>query len=142
MAKTALKPQEWTPRGPFSLGIKSGNMVFLAGQIPQDNDGNPIAPGDVKAQTRDVIGKIETILAEAGMTLDDIVSKTVYLQSLADYGEMNEVYSSRFKHDSPARATIRADLAGKGLTVSNDQIVDSGEEQMGPAPGGARYAPS
>ncbi len=117
MAKTALQPKEWTPRGPFSLGIKAGNTIYIAGQIPQDNDGNPIAPGDVKEQTRVVIGKIEAILAEGGMTLDDVVSTTVFLQSLADYDEMNEIYSSRFKAPFPARATVRADLAGKGLLV-------------------------
>ncbi|MFC4271287.1 deaminase [Sneathiella chungangensis] len=126
MAKTALKPKEWTPRGPFSLGVKAGNMIFIAGQIPQDNDGNPFAPGDVKEQTRVVIGKIKTILAEGGMTLDDVVSTTVYLQSLADYDEMNEVYSSMFKPEYPARATIRADLAGKGLLVEISAIAVKG----------------
>ena len=105
MTKTILQPKEWIPRGPFSLGTKVGNMVFIAGQISQDNDGKAIGLGNVM--------KMQLILAQANMTLDDVVSTTVYLQNLSDYAGMNIVYSEFFKHDFPARATVRADLAGK-----------------------------
>ena len=57
------------------------------------------------------------ILDEAGMTLDDVLQTTVYLQSLDDYAGMNEIYSARFQEPFPARATVRADLAGAGLLV-------------------------
>jgi reactive intermediate/imine deaminase len=117
MAKVILQPKEWTPRGPFSLGTKVGNMVFIAGQISQDNNGKAIGPGDVKHQTKVVIEKMRLILAQANMTLDDVVSTTVYLQNLSDYAGMNVIYSDFFKHDFPARATVRADLAGEGLLV-------------------------
>ncbi len=70
-------------------------------------------PGDAKAQTRVVIEKMRLILAEAGMTLDDVMSTTVYLQDLADYAAMNSAYIEFFKKDFPARATVRADLAGE-----------------------------
>jgi 2-iminobutanoate/2-iminopropanoate deaminase len=117
MAKVILQPKEWTPRGPFSLGTKVGNIVFIAGQISQDNDGKAIGPGDIKHQTKVVIEKMRLILAQANMTLDDVVSTTVYLQNLSDYAGMNVVYSEFFKRDFPARATVRADLAGEGLLV-------------------------
>ena len=119
--KKALQPKKWIPRGPYSLGTQLGNFVFLSGQIAQDNDGKAIGT-DVKAQTTVVIDKIEQILAEAGMGLDDVMSTTVYLQSLSDYGAMNEVYRSRFKGVMPARATVRADLAGEGLLVEISAI--------------------
>ncbi|MDO8863780.1 RidA family protein [Haliea sp. E1-2-M8] len=122
MAKKILKPKNWIPAGPFSLGTQVGNLAFLAGQIPVENDGSTIGVGDVKAQTEVVIDKIEEILAEAGMGLPDVVSTTVYLQSLSDYAAMNEVYSKRFGGDFPARATIRADLAGEGLLVEISAI--------------------
>lgn len=117
MSKKVLQPKKWIPRGPYSLGTQIKNMVFLSGQISQDNEGKVIAPGDAKAQTRCVIEKIQLILAEAGMTLNDVVSTTVYLQNLSDYAAMNEVYIEFFKKDFPARATVRADLAGEGLLV-------------------------
>jgi 2-iminobutanoate/2-iminopropanoate deaminase len=120
--KKALQPNKWTPRGPYSLGTQLGNLAFLSGQIAQDNDGKAIGAGDVRAQTTVVIDKIEQILAEAGMGLDDVMSTTVYLQSLADYPAMNEVYSARFRGVMPARATVRADLAGEGLLVEISAI--------------------
>jgi reactive intermediate/imine deaminase len=117
MAKAILQPKEWIPRGPFSLGTKVGNMVFIAGQISQDNDGKTIGSDDVKHQTRVVIEKMRLILAQASMALDDVVSTTVYLQNLSDYAGMNIIYSEFFERDFPARATVRADLAGEGLLV-------------------------
>ena len=117
MSKKVLQPKAWIPRGTYSLGTQVGNMVFISGQISQDNDGKAIGPGDAKAQTRVVIEKMQLILAEAGMTLDDVVSTTVSLQDLADYAAMNSVYIEFFKKDFPARATVRADLAGEGLLV-------------------------
>ena len=119
--KKALQPKKWIPRGPYSLATQLGNMVFLSGQIAQDNEGKAIG-ADVKAQTGVVIDKIEQILAEAGMGLDDVMSTTVYLQNLSDYAAMNEVYRSRFKGVMPARATVRADLAGEGLLVEISAI--------------------
>jgi len=126
MPKKVLQPKEWIPRGPYSLGTQVGNLAFVAGQISQDNDGKLIGPGDVKAQTRVVIEKIQQILAGAGMTLEDVVSTTVYLQNLSDYKEMNEAYAALFKKDFPARATVRADLAGEGLLVEIAAIAARG----------------
>lgn len=122
MTKKLLKPKNWIPAGPYNLGTQVGDLAFLSGQIAQANDGEVIGAGDVKAQTHVVIDKIEEILAEAGMGLDDVVSTTVYLQTLDDYAVMNEVYSSRFESEFPARATVRADLAGDGLLVEISAI--------------------
>ncbi len=55
------------------------------------------------------------ILSDAEMSLDDVVSTTVYLHSLSDYEAMNEIYSTRFSNPYPARATVLADLAGEGF---------------------------
>lgn len=126
MPKKILRPKNWIPAGPYSLGTQIGNFAFLSGQIAQANDGSVIGAGDAKAQTEVIIDKIEEILAEAGMGLADVVSTTVYLQSLSDYKAMNEVYSARFKSDFPARATVRADLAGEGLLVEISVIAARG----------------
>ena len=122
MTNKDLQPTKWVPRGPYSLGVQLGNMVFLSGQIAQDNEGNAIGAGDVREQTRVVIRKIKDILALSGMGLDDVVSTTVYLQSLEDYKAMNEIYSAEFGKPFPARATVRADLAGDGLLVEISAI--------------------
>jgi reactive intermediate/imine deaminase len=118
MAKKILQPVlRKPPRGPFSLGTQVKNLVFVAGQVSQDADGNVLHRGDVRAQTREVIERIREVLIEAGMTLEDVVSTTVYVPNLADYSGMNEVYREIFKSDFPARATVRADLVAEGLLV-------------------------
>jgi reactive intermediate/imine deaminase len=118
MAKKVLQPTlRQRPRGPFSLGTQVRNLVFVAGQVSQDAEGNVLHRGDVRAQTREVIGRIREVLAEAGMTLADVVSTTVYLPNLADYPGMNEVYRELFQSDFPARASVRADLVAEGLLV-------------------------
>ena len=122
MPKKLLKPKSWIPAGPYNLGTNVGNLAFLSGQIAQANDGSTIGEGDAKAQTEVIIDKIEEILDEAGMGLADVVQTTVYLQTLDDYASMNEVYSARFGGDFPARATVRADLAGEGLLVEISAI--------------------
>ena len=122
MPKKLLKPKSWIPAGPYNLGTSVGNLAFLSGQIAQANDGSTIGEGDAKAQTEVIIDKIEEILDEAGMGLADVVQTTVYLQTLDDYAPMNEVYSARFGSDFPARATVRADLAGEGLLVEISAI--------------------
>jgi len=122
MVKTKLVPKRWIPAGPYSLGTQVGNFAFLSGQIATANDGSIIGGADVKAQTEAVIDKIVEILAEADMDLGDVLQTTVYLQSLDDYAGMNEVYSARFQEPYPARATVRADLAGAGLLVEISAI--------------------
>ena len=122
MVKTKLGPKSWIPAGPYSLGSQVGNFAFLSGQIATANDGSIIGGADVKAQTEAVIDKIVEILAEADMDLGDVLQTTVYLQSLDDYAGMNEVYSARFQEPYPARATVRADLAGAGLLVEISAI--------------------
>ena len=122
MVKTKLVPKSWIPAGPYSLGTQVGNFALLSGQIATANAGSIIGGADGKEQTEVVIDKIVEILAEADMGLGDVVQTTVYLQSLDDYDGMNEVYSARFQEPYPARATVRADLAGAGLLVEISAI--------------------
>lgn len=126
MPKKLLQPEGYMPRGPFSAGTQVGNLVFVSGQLSLDKDGKLAGPGDIRTQTRVVIERIGAILAEAGMTLEDVVSATVYLQDLRDYKAMNEVYAALFKRDFPARATVRADLAGDGFLVEIAAIAARG----------------
>ncbi len=122
MGKTILTSKNWVPAGPYSLGVQLGNLVFLSGQIATSNDGSVMDGFDVRAQTDLVIDKMVEILSDAEMSLEHVVSTTVYLQSLGDYEAMNEIYSARFSDPYPARATVRADLAGEGLLVEISAI--------------------
>lgn len=91
--------------GPYSQGVKCGNMIFVSGQLPI-NAATGEMPADIKGQTAQSIENIVAILAEAGATLDNVVKTTVYLADMSLFGDMNEVYASYFKPVYPARVAF------------------------------------
>jgi reactive intermediate/imine deaminase len=118
MPKKILQPAAWAkPGSPYSPGTQVGNLVCVAGQVSQDADGRIVGAGDVQRQTRVAIERIREVLAEAGMTLDDVMATTVYLKHLTDFQAMNEIYRELFRRDFPARATVQANLADEELLV-------------------------
>jgi len=94
---------------PFSPGLKYGDLIFVSGQGPIDQNGKVIA-GDIKAQTKATLENFRKVLAAAGSTMDDVLQLTVYLSDLNDFRAMNEAYSTFFTDPKPARTTVRADL--------------------------------
>jgi 2-iminobutanoate/2-iminopropanoate deaminase len=94
---------------PFSPGIKYGDLVFVSGQGPFDQNGKIVA-GDVKSQTETTLENFRRVLIAAGSSLDHVLQTTVYLSSLDDFANMNEAYSAVFHDPRPARTTVRADL--------------------------------
>ena len=106
-----LEPSSFGPPvGPFSQGVRAGNLVFVAGQGAVDKDNNIIAVGDVREQTRIALDRVRAVLAEVGGDLRNVVSATVFLTDLANFGAYNEAWVEQFGDHRPARATVRADL--------------------------------
>jgi len=99
------------PAGPYSQGIVHGDYVFISGQRPQDPVTGFISD-NIQDQTRAVITNIQSILAEYGCTLDDVVKSTVFLSDLKNFKPMNEVYETMFPRPFPARSTIGVQLRG------------------------------
>jgi aminoacrylate peracid reductase len=98
---------------PYAPGVRAGNVVYVSGVLPLDSldaGGNTVGPGDIRAQTRQVIETIKAILEEAGGTLADVVFNSIFLRDLADYAGMNEVYKEYFGAHPPARYCIQANL--------------------------------
>lgn len=94
---------------PFSPGIKYGQLVFVSGQGPIDQNGKVIA-GEIKQQTRTTLENFRKVVTAAGSSMENVLQTTVYLNDLNNFAEMNEAYSSFFAEPKPARTTIRADL--------------------------------
>jgi 2-iminobutanoate/2-iminopropanoate deaminase len=93
--------------GPYSQAIRVGNTVYLAGQIaidPQTKQVMTNAP--IEEQTRLVLENLRAVLAADGLSLDHVVTTTVFLKDLNEFGKMNEVYGTFFKSAPPARATV------------------------------------
>jgi 2-iminobutanoate/2-iminopropanoate deaminase len=93
--------------GPYSQAIKHGPLVFLAGQIPIDPKTNQLLQNaTIEEQTRLVLENLKAVLAASGMTMDNVVSTSVFMKDLNEFGKMNEVYGTYFMNAPPARATV------------------------------------
>jgi len=92
---------------PFSDGIIAGSTLYIAGQEGTDDAGK-LAAGGISAETKAALDNIEKVLKAAGFDWKDVVSVTVYLADIHDFGEMNKVYRTVVPDPKPARATIQA----------------------------------
>lgn len=107
--------------GPYSQGVRVGNMLFLSGQIPLNAAGE-LQQGDIVVQAIQVLENIKTMLAAAQMSPADVVKTTVYLTDLSDFAEMNRVYAEYFPHHPPARTTVQVAALPKGAAIEIDVI--------------------
>jgi 2-iminobutanoate/2-iminopropanoate deaminase len=106
-----LEPASFGPSTlPFSQGVRAGNLLFIAGQGAVDDDGNFVGEGDIREQTRVTLDRVRRVIAEAGGDLSNVVTATVFLTDLANFGAYNEAWVEAFGDHRPARATVRTDL--------------------------------
>lgn len=98
----------------FSGSTKYGNMVFIAGK------GAHTEPFEIKAHTEIVLKELEKELIKAGSSMEKVLKVNVYLNDIADYKEMNEVYKGRFGQQPPVRTTVAVAKGG----VPGDSLVE------------------
>ena len=117
---TPLGPQAI---GPYSQAVRSGNLVFISGQIPLDpSTGRLIEDLSIKAQTRRALLNVQGILGAAGLSTSDVVKATVYLDDMKNFRDMNEVYAEFFKSAPPARAAVEVAALPLGVGIEVDCI--------------------
>jgi 2-iminobutanoate/2-iminopropanoate deaminase len=93
--------------GPYSQAIRAGKTLYLAGQIAIDPKTNQfMVDATIEDQTRRVLDNLTAVLAADGLTMDHVVSTTVFLKDVGDFDKMNSVYATYFKNAPPARAAI------------------------------------
>tara|TARA_A100001037_G_C14717355_1_gene443079 strand:- start:103 stop:486 length:384 start_codon:yes stop_codon:yes gene_type:complete len=105
-----IPPGSPPPLAPYSPGVKVGDTVYVSGVLSMDADANVVGEGDVKAQTRQVIEAVRSVVEAAGGTLADVAFNQIFLADLSDYAGMNEVYREYFGDNPPARYCIKAEL--------------------------------
>jgi 2-iminobutanoate/2-iminopropanoate deaminase len=103
--------------GPYNHGVRVGDLLFCAGQIPIDPATGNLVTGDIKAQTERVLENVKAILDDQQLTFSNVAKTTVFLTDLGDFASMNEVYSRYFTADYPARSTIQVAALPKGASV-------------------------
>jgi len=109
---------EERPMGPapLSAAILAEPMLFISGQVAIDPYNGKIVGSDIATQTRQVLGNIDALLKQAGMTFDNLVRVTIYLTDLSLFSAMNEVYAEQLSAPYPARATV-------GITLNHPDLL-------------------
>jgi 2-iminobutanoate/2-iminopropanoate deaminase len=108
--------------GPYAQAIKVGDFVYTAGQIPLDPATGNLVEGDVAVQTRQVLENLQAVLKAAGSSLDRVVKATVFLQNMADFAAMNEVYAEYLGAATPARSTVGVAELPRGALIEIDFV--------------------
>ncbi|HAU1413026.1 TPA: RidA family protein [Legionella pneumophila] len=109
--------------GTYSQAIRSGEIVFLSGQIPLDPETMQICSDDIKLQITQVLENLSAVCEEAGGSLANIVKLNVYLTDLSHFPLINEAMSRYFSEPYPARAAIEVSALPKGAKVEMDGIL-------------------
>jgi reactive intermediate/imine deaminase len=129
--RTVIHPPGWMKSpNPYSYAIRAGDTVFLSGLVSRNGRDNTIVPGDVTAQIRTVLDNAGELLKAAGLTHADVVSSRVYLPDAATFARMNEAYRAYFPSAPPARATVRAGLAGSQYSVEITMIASTAAREV------------
>lgn len=108
--------------GPYSQGIRSGGLLFTAGQIPLDPATMAMTAATVAEQTERAIRNLEAVLAAGGSSLSRVVKTTVFLTDMGAFGEMNEVYARFFPAPAPARSCVEVAALPKGALVEIEAV--------------------
>jgi len=123
LTKTVIKPAKAAPPvGPYNHAVRTGDLLFCAGQIPVVQASGQLVAGDIRAQTEQVLENVKLILEDQKLTFDHVVKTTVFLTNLVDFPAMNEVYAKYFKGEFPARSTIQVAALPRGANVEIEII--------------------
>lgn len=109
--------------GPYSQAVRSGQLVFMSGQIPLDPQTMQIVEGGIEAQARQVLDNLAAVAAAAGSSLDDSIKLTIYLTDLQDFGVVNEVMQTYFREPYPTRSTIQVAALPRQALIEIDAIL-------------------
>jgi 2-iminobutanoate/2-iminopropanoate deaminase len=107
---------------PYSQAIRSGDFVFVSGQLALKPGDKELSGGTIEEQTQQVFANLAAILAEAGTGLDRLVKTTVFLQNLDDFQGMNSVYAAHVGDRPPARSTGEVAKRPSGALVEIEAI--------------------
>jgi 2-iminobutanoate/2-iminopropanoate deaminase len=109
--------------GPYVQAMRAGGLLFCSGQIPLDPRTGELVPGGAPEQAGRCLENLAAICNAAGVTLGDAVRMTVYLTDMSSFAAVNDVYSSFFESDPPARVAIGVAALPRGAKVEIDAVV-------------------
>lgn len=108
--------------GPYSQAVMMGDFLFCSGQISIDPKTQEVFTGDIKQQTEMVLNNIDAVLKNAGLNFSHVIKTTIFLTSMSDFATVNEIYSTKFSQNPPARSTVAVAGLPKGVNVEIEVI--------------------
>ena len=111
--------------GPYSQAVKTGNLIFISGQIPLNPKTGDLVSGSIEDEANQVIENIKSICVAAGYGLEGIVKITIFLTDLGNFAKVNEVMTEHFSEPYPARATVEVSGLPLGVNVEIEAIVET-----------------
>lgn len=105
------------PIGPYSQAIKSGNMLFVSGQIAIDRASGQIMTSSIQEETIQVMKNLELVLRAAGMDFSNVVKSSIFLKDMNNFPAVNEIYGKSFSFNPPARETVEVSRLPKDVNV-------------------------
>jgi 2-iminobutanoate/2-iminopropanoate deaminase len=122
MKQAISSPDAPNAIGPYSPAIRTGQLLFVSGQVAIDPATGNLIHGDVRAQTHRVLANVGALLTAGGLSFADVVRTTVFLADMDDFAAMNEVYATYFSAPAPARATVQVARLPKDARLEIDVI--------------------
>lgn len=119
VVNTSMAPQAI---GPYSQAIKANGFLFVSGQIPLDPVSGQLAYGGIEVQTHQVLKNLSAILEQEGLTFENVVKTSVFLQDMNDFALVNKVYAEYFKSEPPARACVQVARLPRDVGVEIELI--------------------
>jgi len=114
--------------GPYSQGIIANGFLYTAGQIPLDPASGKMVEGGIVEQTNRVMQNIQEVLSAAGVSWNEVVKTTVYLNDLSNFPTVNDVYGKWLGDARPARSTVQVTALPRGALVEIDAIAAVGKK--------------
>ncbi len=108
--------------GPYSAGVRTGNLIFSAGQLGIDPLTGEFVSDEVVEQTRQALKNLKAILEAGGSALDNVVKTTVFLRDMNDFAAMNAVYAEFFTENFPARSAVQVARLPKDAAVEIEAV--------------------
>lgn len=115
-----------TPIAPFVPGTLADGVVYVSGTLPFDSENNVVYPGDAAAQTRHVLETIQSVVVEAGGSMEDVTFNMIMIKDWQDYASINQVYAEFFPGDKPARYCIQCGLVKEEALIEIATIAHVG----------------
>lgn len=110
-------PAAPAPIGPYNHAVKFGNMLFVSGQIPFNQERNELITSGIQEETRQCLENVKAILSTAGYGFENVLKATIFITDMGQFSLINEVYATYFTENEPARECVQVAALPRGVNV-------------------------